>query len=156
MKTLSKNRLTGYLAMGTILLVVLACGLYLGGDQCGSGQSAGQFLAPCPPWRARLYRRLLGGAPHILIQTSGEIWREFRNIILVVVTPWLNGVVLAAIVIFHLFTGGEELPEPKSGIMLKRYSLWERVLHWYVAVLFIIMAITGLSLLCSGASPCSR
>jgi formate dehydrogenase subunit gamma len=62
-------------------------------------------------------------------------------------SQWLLAIAVAAIGLFYLFIGGEKLERPRSGVMIERYTLAERVLHWYTAVLFIIMAVTGLSIL---------
>ena len=42
--------------------------------------------------------------------------------------------------------GGSKLQE-RTGRKLLRWTMSDRVLHWYTAVLFIVLAITGLSLL---------
>ena len=52
-----------------------------------------------------------------------------------------------AIAVFHLINGGDKLEEPRTGILLHRYSIGERLLHWYTATFFVILAITGLSIL---------
>jgi len=144
MNTFNKYRLPGYFLLGSGLLIVLVWALLA---------SAEDMLNPL----ANFWRTLRAGEAgstavsseghNVLIMTSGEIWREFRNVLLIGITPWLMGVVLGAIVIFHLINGGEQLPEPRSGIMLNRYTLAERILHWFTAILFILLAITGLSLL---------
>ena len=57
------------------------------------------------------------------------------------------GIVLGLIVLFHIVVGRVKLEESRSGQLVQRWSLGERVLHWYTAILFIILAITGLSML---------
>jgi len=144
MNTFKKYRLPGYLLLGSGLLIILAWAF---------STPAEDLLNPLANfWRmvregVAGYTAVSSEGHNTLIQTSGETWREFRNILLIDITPWLMGVVIAVIVIFHLITGGEQLPEPRSGIMLKRYNLGERILHWYTAILFILLALTGLSLL---------
>ena len=49
--------------------------------------------------------------------------------------------------LFYLFVGQDKLEKPRSGVMIERYTFGERLLHWYTAVLFITMALTGLSIL---------
>ena len=107
--------------------------------------------------RAEFWREVRQGTPgytavssaghQVLIDNSGENWREVRNLLFIKLTPWVMGVVFAAIAIFHLINGGDKLEQPRTGIMLYRYSLGERLLHWFTATLFIILAITGLSIL---------
>jgi formate dehydrogenase subunit gamma len=83
----------------------------------------------------------------ILIQNGGENWREIRNGLLIPYSQGLLAIAVAAVGLLYLFTGGEKLEKPRSGIMIERHTLAERVLHWYTAVLFIIMGVTGLNIL---------
>jgi formate dehydrogenase subunit gamma len=83
----------------------------------------------------------------ILIVNSGENWREIRNGILVRFSQLIIIAALVVMGLFYKFVGPDKLEKPRSGVLIERYTLGERVLHWYTAVLFVIMAITGLSLL---------
>lgn len=83
-----------------------------------------------------------------LIQNGGQIWRQIRNGPIATYGPWLLAAMLLAIGLFHIATwGGSKLEEPRSGKTVPRWSLFERTLHWFTAILFIVLAITGLSLL---------
>lgn len=82
-----------------------------------------------------------------LIQNGGQNWRQIRNGPISTFTPWILASVLGLIVLFHIVVGRVKVEEPRSGRLVKRWSLGERVLHWYTAILFIILAITGLSML---------
>ena len=82
----------------------------------------------------------------VLIQNSGENWRELRNSLIMRMTQWVLVLVLLAIGLFYVFAGKDRLERPRSGIKIERYTLGERILHWYTALAFIIMAITGLSI----------
>ncbi|MDJ0957754.1 MAG: formate dehydrogenase subunit gamma [Arenicellales bacterium] len=82
-----------------------------------------------------------------LIQNGGQNWRQIRNGPVSTYTPWLLAAVIGAILIFHLVRGRIKVTEPRSGRMVERWGMGERVLHWYTAILFIILAITGLSML---------
>jgi len=82
-----------------------------------------------------------------LIQSRGEEWRNLRNGYATVAILLMTGATLALIVLFHLIKGPKRLEQPLSGRMLPRWSGGERLLHWYTAILFIILAITGFSLL---------
>jgi formate dehydrogenase subunit gamma len=83
----------------------------------------------------------------VLIVNSGENWREIRNGILVRFSQLIIIAALVVMSLFYKFVGPDKLEKPRSGVLIERYTLGERVLHWYTAVLFVIMAITGLSLL---------
>lgn len=93
------------------------------------------------------YTSVRGQETGVLIQNGGEVWREFRNGPLVVYGAAIMGLSLFVLILFHLFTGGAKLAEGRSGDMVYRWNMFERIVHWYVAVLFIVLAITGLSLL---------
>ena len=82
-----------------------------------------------------------------LIQNGGQNWRQIRNGPLTSYTPWILATVIGLILLFHIIIGRVKLQEPKSGETVKRWSMGERILHWYTAILFIILSITGLSLL---------
>ena len=86
-------------------------------------------------------------AHRILIQSAGQNWREVRNGLVAGISPWILGGVLAVILLFFVIVGQDKLERPPSGIRLRRYSLAERILHWYTALLFILLALTGLSVL---------
>mgnify|MGYP006287704669 CR=1 FL=1 len=86
--------------------------------------------------------------PHqVLIQTEGQLWRRLRNGPLATVAPWVLAGVLAAIGLFLFVFGRDRLEEPRTGELIPRFSLAERILHWTTAVLFIVLALTGLSML---------
>ena len=81
-----------------------------------------------------------------LIGNGGENWRNLRNGPVASLTPWLMALSLLALALVYLIAGPHKLP-PLSGRKVKRWAGWERAMHWFVAVTFIILAITGLSLL---------
>jgi len=146
MTTLSKNRLNGYLmTWGAVLLFLLGCAVYL--------QATGADMNP----RANFWRVVRNGVPGftsmpeqghaVLIQNGGENWREIRNLLIIKYSPWVLGLALVAMGLFHMIVGGDKLEEPRTGVMIERHSLGTRLLHWYTAFLFIFLAITGLSLL---------
>ncbi|MGJ7456947.1 formate dehydrogenase subunit gamma [Halomonas sp. MA07-2] len=82
-----------------------------------------------------------------LVNASGERWRQLRN-------RWVSpfgliaiGGMIVVIALFHVIIGGKELSEPRTGRKLMRWPLFVRSLHWTVATLFIVLALTGLNLL---------
>jgi formate dehydrogenase subunit gamma len=86
-------------------------------------------------------------AHEVLIQTEGQLWRRLRNGPLASIGPWILAAVLAVITLFFVIAGRDRLEEPRTGELIPRYSLAERLLHWTTAVLFIVLALTGLSML---------
>jgi len=81
-----------------------------------------------------------------LIQNGGQNWRQVRNGPIAGIGAWAIGIVFVLIVLFHLTVGKSKL-EKRTGRKLLRWTIFERFLHWYVAILFILLALTGLSLL---------
>jgi len=93
------------------------------------------------------YTSVSGPEAGVLIQNGGENWRELRTGPLMFWGGWFVIVILLAIAAKHLIKGKDKLEDGRSGRTILRWSLFERLLHWSVAILFIILAITGLSLL---------
>ena len=144
----TRNRTAVLASLGVLLLLLSSGVLYW--------QAVGVVADPGNP-HANFWRVVREGLPAytstpsqghtILIVNGGENWREIRNGLLMPYSQWLLAVAVVAVGLFYLFVGGEKLEKPRSGIMIERYSLAERVLHWYTAALFIAMAITGLGIL---------
>jgi len=57
------------------------------------------------------------------------------------------GGTLLLLLIFYLMVGQKKLDEPRTGKLIERWKRIDRANHWTVAVLFIILAISGLSIL---------
>jgi len=92
------------------------------------------------------YTAVRGQETNVLIQSRGESWRELRNGPVKVIGAVMVLGVIGAVLLYHLTKGGFKL-EHRTGRKVLRWAVSDRVLHWYTAVLFIILAITGLSLL---------
>ena len=88
-----------------------------------------------------------GQEQDVLIQNGGENWRRIRNGLVAGISPWLLAVVFFAIMLFFFIRGPDKLDEAPTGETLDRWSLPHRLLHWYTALLFILMGLTGLSML---------
>ncbi len=93
------------------------------------------------------YSAVKGQETGELIQASGEIWRRWRNGPLFSGGAIALGATLALLALFYLLRGQVKLEKPRTGIKIPRWNLGERVLHWFVAVLFILLTVTGLTLL---------
>ena len=83
----------------------------------------------------------------VLIQNGGQNWRQIRNGWIANYAPLMLGVVFAALVLYHALHGRNNLSERPSGRRVLRWRPHERALHWTMALLFVILAVTGLSLL---------
>jgi formate dehydrogenase subunit gamma len=148
MATQTTKRTMSFLAGGMLLLILSGAyyGLVISADMADISNPHANL------WRA--VRQGIAGfmtAPSeghtVLIRNGGENWRGIRNGILMRYAQWLPALALVAMGLFYLFVGGEKLEKQRSGIMIERYALAERVLHWYTATMFILMALTGLSIL---------
>jgi len=146
MATHNRNRAVGILTLGLLLFFLVSWMIYM---QAGGADMTNP--------RADFWRVVRQGVPAytstpqqghtVLIVNGGENWREIRNGLIARFSPWVFAAALVVMGLFYLLVGPEKFEKQPSGIMIKRYSFGERIVHWYTAVLFIIMALTGLSLL---------
>ena len=83
----------------------------------------------------------------VLINRSGEDWRQLRNDSIKPYGAWALGGLVGVLVLVYLLFGALKLDGPRSGNTIERWRRFDRYLHWVVAVLFIVLAITGLSIL---------
>lgn len=93
------------------------------------------------------YRDSRHDSDYNLINAAGQTWREIRN-------HWVSpfgliaiGGMLVMIALFYVVFGRKKLDEPRTGRKLLRWSVLERSLHWSVATLFIVLALSGLNIL---------
>lgn len=82
-----------------------------------------------------------------LISNSGENYRQIRVGPLTTVGGWFLVIVFLAITAFYLLVGQKKIDGGRAGQTVVRWQAYERFLHWLVALGFVILAITGLSLL---------
>ncbi len=93
------------------------------------------------------YSAVVGIETNKLIQASGTQWLYIRNELIAGTGAWVLALTVFALACFYLVRGKVRLTEPRSGEMIERWNKKERWLHFYTATLFILLAITGLSLL---------
>lgn len=92
------------------------------------------------------YTTAEGAEAGVLIQNGGQNWRQIRNGPVATYGAWAMIALIVVLAVYHLLTGGYKMPE-RTGRKVLRWSGIDRFIHWYTAVLFILLAITGLSLL---------
>ena len=83
----------------------------------------------------------------ILIQRTGQDWRETRNVLMPKIGVW---VVLGAVgicALFFLIRGRIKISAGPSGSVIERFNFIDRFAHWLTAGSFIILALTGMALL---------
>jgi formate dehydrogenase subunit gamma len=133
--------LTGYLAYETGLVQVAAAQEEKKEDDVNQRAEY---------WRAvrggvEGYSAVSGPEAGVLIQSQGEEWRQARNNTILVLGGWFLVLILVALVANHLIAGKDKLEE-RTGRMILRWSAFDRALHWFVGISFVVLAITGLSL----------
>ncbi|OPX54423.1 formate dehydrogenase gamma subunit [Oceanospirillum multiglobuliferum] len=82
-----------------------------------------------------------------LINIDGERWRQWRN-------EWISPAGLIAIggslgllTLVYLLLGKMKLDKPRTGRVIERWKRFDRAMHWYVAISFLILAFSGLLIL---------
>ena len=93
------------------------------------------------------YSSIKGPETGVLTQSAGIDWANFRRGPIVKYAPWAIAGMLLIILLYHLIHGKNRLLHRPSGVLVKRWSWFERLVHWTTAISFIILSITGLSML---------
>ncbi len=134
------------------MAMVLPLGGYLYvGIQDARAQSVEQTNPRANYWRevrrgTEGYTAVQGQETGVLIH-DGQNWRQIRNGWIANYGGWFLGGVLAFIVLFFAVRRTIKLDGGPSGRKVQRWNAFDRSLHWFTAALFVVLAITGLSML---------
>lgn len=79
--------------------------------------------------------------------TAGEAWRNFRNGPLIFYGGWVLIVAALAVLAFYLVKGALKLKDKPTGRLIERFNGLERIAHWWVAISFVVLALSGLTIL---------
>lgn len=83
----------------------------------------------------------------VLVNPWGELWTSFRiNDLVPKSREWLLFVPLL-LGLFYIIPGPARLKNGESGQQIARHNVAARFVHWFLAVIFIVLAISGLILL---------
>ncbi len=105
------------------------------------------------------WRNFRGGDPNDIKQmvselpegavmtTTGQHWRKFREDYIRKYAGWFPLGVIGILLLYHLIKGKMRIPGGYSGNTLPRFNINQRVAHWFMASVFIILSITGLIIL---------
>jgi len=83
----------------------------------------------------------------ILISKEGEEWRQFRVDQFVPSSAIIYGLIIGLFVIYYLWRGKIRIEGERSGKMVQRSTKAERYIHWFTAVIFCLLGLTGLIIL---------
>ncbi len=151
------RRLKGIGLLSIFLLMLCSSGAALAQEQRsmaqrpvaappGSGEIAADYWRTLRQGEAG-YSASAPGNESNLINASGTAWQFQRNEEIMKIGAWSFAIFAGAVVLFYLARGTVRLDKGRSGKVVERWSLSNRVIHWWVAVLFIIQLITGLIIL---------
>lgn len=143
-----------------LLLTIMLAGLPLASTATSAeeGNPNSPIMVPNPStdlWRAVRQRgapaagvtQARGVETGVLINRSGEDFRNFRRQDFIGAAGLFIGVAAAGILLFYLVRGRIAVPGGRSGRRIQRFHDIDRTAHWLAAVLFIFLALTGLTLL---------
>ncbi|MBK5104936.1 MAG: formate dehydrogenase subunit gamma [Burkholderiales bacterium] len=141
--------------LALLLILPLFGGTAWAQAQAQDTQAQRQQVQPgnnAPTWRkARSseegYTSTKGRETGVLIQSEGETWRQLRNGPLTKYGGWLVVLMLVALGVFYAARGPIGLHSPPTGKMIERFSAFERIAHWSMAISFCVLALSGLTLL---------
>ena len=93
------------------------------------------------------YSAVSGPEAGVFINNGGQNWRQVRNRVIANYGGWAIVIALGVIVLFFLLRGRIRVEAEQSGLSVPRWNVMERVMHWYTAILFVLLTISGLSML---------
>ena len=82
-----------------------------------------------------------------MMTRSGQLWREIREDYIRKYAGWFPVGVIAILALFYLIRGKMRIKGGLSGKTIARFNLNQRVAHWFMASIFILLAISGLIIL---------
>jgi len=93
------------------------------------------------------YTSIKGRETNVLVQSAGNTWRQIRNGPVTFYGGWLVVLVAIAILAFYNVFGPVKLHDKPTGRQLQRFTPLDQVVHWSVAISFVILGLSGLLML---------
>lgn len=160
-KKMSKHRKRRIATWSIVAILGLAFALplasytvhWLGGAAIAQDAGSTGTNARSNYWRAvrdgvEGYSAVKGQGANVLVQARGSEWEALRSGPVASIVPWFIVGVAVILVLYHLLHGRNRLESSTiSGRRIKRWGSLDRMVHWMTAITFIILAITGLSML---------
>jgi formate dehydrogenase subunit gamma len=122
------------------------------GDSAQVDRQQTQPLNNAPVWRdvrsGQVHiTQVRGVDTGVLIQPAGETWRALREGPITL----YGGILLIAVAVllglFYALRGPIRVHGPVTGRMILRFTPWDRIIHWSVAITWLILALSGLLML---------
>ena len=149
-----RRKYTSWTLIAMLLTIVLApLPAYFFSNQAAAQAQANQETNQRSEfWRAVRqgetgYSSIKGTDSNVLIQNTGQNYRNVRNGPIATYGSWAIGGMIALIAVFFILFGRVKLENGRAGYTVERWGLFDRTLHWFTAISFIVLAITGLSLM---------
>ena len=93
------------------------------------------------------YSSVTGPEAGVFINNGAQNWLQMRNNVITTYGGYVIIGALALIALFFLIRGKIKIDAERSGLTVPRWAGWERFMHWFTAIGFVILSITGLSML---------
>lgn len=93
------------------------------------------------------YTTVKGREAGVLVQSSGDTWRQWRQGPITVYGGWLVVIVALVIAALYFSKGPLTLHDKPTGRTIERFSAAERWAHWVTGISFVVLGITGLIML---------
>jgi formate dehydrogenase subunit gamma len=153
-----KSSFTIFLARLRLSIVALMF-LAIAGAIPGTTQQLAPDGAPNPTASGVNQQTLLKAEPRIvgyidipdtrarvLVQPAGRTWDHFHEVTL----HWFGAIVIIGMIailgLAYLVVGRLRISAGRSGKKVHRFSAFERFSHWFTAVSFVILGLTGLNI----------
>ncbi len=81
-----------------------------------------------------------------LINSKGELWRNYRMNQLAPFAGYLLGGMVLFILAFFLIRGRLKVTGGNSGLKILRFTMSQRTVHWIVAITFLTLGLSGIIL----------
>lgn len=88
-----------------------------------------------------------GPGSTLLVQEEGEDWLALRNGPLVTYSAYALVGIIVLLAIFMTLKGRMRVEGGMSGVKVRRFNFLERFGHWLLAISFIVLAVSGFSVL---------
>jgi formate dehydrogenase subunit gamma len=117
------------------------------------GEAAGKIVNPgAELWRevrdaTKGTTQVEGVDSGVLVSDAGDRWRQYRMQQLAPYGAMVLGGMVGIFVLYYLIRGKIRVEAGRSGSVVRRYTTSEMVVHWFLAITFVILALSGLILL---------